>query len=125
MEKDDEHLAEGEGIMKMKAAAWAVFAFLFLALVGSPAWGGEGIRLNDAELDQVYGGEPSEDDDFLVVLRSCGTCSLVIDSSQTHTSAVILVNAVNSVVGAQVNMIANMGTVGHATQMNFSTATTP
>ncbi|MFQ5657678.1 MAG: hypothetical protein ACE5G5_09075 [Candidatus Methylomirabilales bacterium] len=110
---------------KLKAVVPALCAFLVLALVGSPAWGGQGILLNDAELDQVYGGEPSEENDPLVVLRSCGTCSLVIDSSQTHTSAVILVNAVNSVVGAQVNMIANMGTVGHATQMNFSTATTP
>ena len=106
--------------MKMKAAAWAVFAFLFLALAGSPAWGGEGIRLNDAELDQVYGGEPSEDDDSLVVLRSCGTCSLVIDSSaQANSTAMIIVNAVASVVGAQVNVIANMGTVGHATQTNI------
>ncbi len=108
--------------MKMKAAAWAVFAFLFLALVGSPAWGGEGMRLNDAELDQVYGGEPSEDDDSLVVLRSCGTCSLIVDSSsQANSSFMILVNAVNSVVGAQVNIIANMGTISRASQVNFST----
>ena len=112
--------------MKMKAAAWAVFAFLFLALVGSPAWGGEGIRLNDAELDQVYGGELSDEDDSLMIPRNCGTCTLVIDSSaQANSSFMILVNAVNSVVGAQVNVIANMGTVVHATQTNIGNVSGP
>ncbi len=86
---------------------------------GVPRLGGEGIRLNDAELDQVYGGELSDEDDSLMIPRNCGTCTLVVDSSQTHTSAVILVNAVASVVGAQVNVIANMGTVVHATQTNI------
>lgn len=121
---NEDQLAKGEGVMKRKTA-WAVFAFLVLAVVGTPAWGGQAILLNDAELDQVYGGEPSEDDESLVVWRSCGTCALVIDSgSQANATSVITVNAVSSRVAAQVNMTINHGgTIGSAVQMNFSSGT--
>ncbi len=110
---------------KVRGTVWAVSAVLVLALLGTPAWGGNAVLMSDAELDQVFGGEPGEEDDSLVVLRTCGSCSLMIGSSQNHSSSVILVNAVNSVVGAQVNVIVNTGTVGHAAQVNFSSVSGP
>jgi len=106
--------------IRLKAVWWTVFVFLGLALVGTSTWGGEAVVLNDTELDQVYGGRPSEeDDDSLAPLRSHGRNSLIIrGSAQANASSVITVNAVSSVVGAQVNVIANMGTIRYATQVN-------
>jgi hypothetical protein len=106
--------------MKTKpgAAMWIALTVLALALVGSPVWAGDTMVLSDDQLGQVYGGESSEEEEAsTAVLHSINMSSLSIESSaQRNNASMITITAVSSVVGAQVNVIANMGSIGSASQ---------
>ena len=132
-----------------------ILAVLVLILAGSPtwAWAGEAVLLPEAELDRLYGGEPlqlqepmalrqltesaqapefpqgpevSKDND--VVIRSkCKTCTLnVSESAQENATAVILINAVTSVINAQVNISTRTDSPGttNQTDVGFTTGAT-
>ena len=102
---------------KLRATMWIAFTVLALALVASPVLAGDSMVLSDEQLGQVYGGEPSEEEASEAVLQGITFTSLAIESSaQRNAASVITVNAVSSQVGAQVNVIANMGSIHSAVQ---------
>ena len=93
----------------IKVTLGVIVLALTVVLGGSPAWGGEGTLLNDTQLAEVYGGEPSEDyNGGVIVTNVCGTCTLDISGTQSANSA-ILINAVGSTVSAQLNISVNSG----------------
>jgi hypothetical protein len=90
-----------------------------VVLGGSPAWSGEGIPLNDTQLDGVYGGDAPDDSNAdMVFINHCGTCTLDISGTQSANSA-ILINAVGSTVSAQLNISVNSGS---QTNIGFTNA---
>jgi hypothetical protein len=103
---------------KLSAAMWIALTVLALALVGSPVWAEDAMVLSDEQLGQVYGGESSEEEEAAKkVLHSINMSSLTIESSaQRNNASMISITAVSSVVGAQVNVIANMGSISTASQ---------
>jgi len=102
----------------IKVTLGVIVLSLMIVLGQSPTWGGEGIPLNDTQLDRVYGGDaPAESYDGMIFTNVCGTCSLSIDGTQTANSA-ILINAVGSTVSAQLNISVNSGS---QTNIGFST----
>ena len=109
----------------IKVAFGVIVLSLMVVLGGSPAWSGEGIPLNDTQLDQVYGGEPSEESYGGVVLtNSCESCSLSITGTQSANSA-ILINAVGSTVSAQLNLTVYNGSDGVVNQANIGFTSGP
>lgn len=112
----------------MKRALGVTVLFLVVVLVGSPAWGGEAVLLNDEQLDQVYAGqnnaELTNSDNNVTIQNSCGTCNLNISGIQSPNSA-ILVNAVGSIVNAQLNIVVTNGsTIGAINQLDVGFTTT-
>jgi len=102
----------------MKMALGVLVLALVVLLGGSPAWGGEGVPLNDVALDAVYGGEPSDDGNGgLIFTNVCESCTLNISGTQNANSA-ILVNAVGSTVSAQLNIAVYNGSGGSVSQMD-------
>jgi len=106
----------------MKMILSVIAVFLVVVLVGSPVWGGEAVLLNDEELDHVYAGqnenELTNSDNNVVTQQGCVTCTLSISGTQSATSA-ILVNAVGSIVNAQLNIVVTNGsTIGAINQMD-------
>ena len=106
--------------------ALGVIAFLLMVVLGqSPAWGGEAVLLNDAQLDGVYGGAPADDSNGgMVFTYVCGTCTLDITGTQSANSA-ILINAVGSTVSAQLNISVNNGSAGTMSQTNVGFTNAP
>ena len=103
----------------IKVAFGVMVLSLMVVLGGSPAWGGEGIPLNDTQLDGVYGGNAHDDSNANMVLtNSCEACSLSISGTQSANSA-ILINAVGSTVSAQLNVSVNGGS---QTNIGFTSA---
>jgi len=104
--------------------AGSVFA---LSLVGSSVYAAPPVILTDEELDQVYGGEsfPLDSEGRGVAQANrCNECSInVTGSAQASASAIILVNAVGSVVSAQVNLIVRRNSPGPSTQTNVEFST--
>jgi hypothetical protein len=99
----------------IKVTLGIVVFSLVVVLGGSFAWGGDAVPLDDAQLDQVYGGDAYEESNGgLVFNNSCESCSLNISGTQSGNSA-ILINAVGSTVSAQLNI-----SVGDGSQTNVS-----
>jgi hypothetical protein len=106
----------------IKVTFGVIVLSLIVVLGGSPAWGGEAVLLNDAQLDQVYGGETSGDVincTSLVCNSSPGSSVSLSGSAQANTNAMIIVNNAGGVVSAQVNVIVNNGN-GTPTQTNMA-----
>lgn len=109
----------------IKVTLGVIVLSLMVVLGQSPAWGGEAVPLNDAQLDGVYGGEPAETSNGGVVLtNSCEACSLSISGTQSANSA-ILINAVGSTVSAQLNISVNNGSAGTINQTNVGFTNAP
>jgi hypothetical protein len=108
----------------IKVTVGVIVLSLMVVLGGSPAWGGEAVPLNDAQLDQVYGGEDPGDVVVIAMPEACvGTCSQNIGTDAfSGASAMIIVNSVASVVNAQLNVIVNNGN-GNPTQTNVGFST--
>lgn len=94
-----------------------VTALLLLAW-SSAAVAGSVPAMSDAELDAVYGGESSEPTPFVPGPGTVGVgmTQTISGAAQQGASALIMVNALGSVVTAQVNVVANFGTLGASTQ---------
>jgi len=105
----------------IKVTLGVMILSLTVVLGGFPAWGGEAVPLNDAQLDQVYGGEEAiESNGGMIVTNVCAACSLDISGTQSANSA-ILINAVGSTVNAQLNISVNSGS---QTNIGFSNVST-
>jgi hypothetical protein len=103
----------------MKVTLGVMVLSLIVVLGQSPAWGGEAVPLDDAQLDAVYGGNTPNDDHVDVLLtNSCESCSLSISGIQSGNSA-ILINAVGSTVNAQLNISVDSGA---QTNVSFTNA---
>jgi hypothetical protein len=103
----------------MRVALGVIALSLMVVLGGSPAWAGEAVPLNDAQLDEVYGGNtPNEDHVDVLLTNSCESCSLNITGTQSGNSA-ILINAVGSTVNAQLNISVDSGS---QTNVSFTNA---
>ena len=109
----------------MKVALGVMVLSLVVVLGQSPAWGGEAVLLNDAQLDGVYGGAPADDSNGgMIFTNVCNTCTLDISGTQSANSA-ILINAVGSTVSAQLNITVNNGSSGVINQTNVGFTNAP
>jgi hypothetical protein len=95
----------------------------FIAHAVLPALAGTAVVLADAELDGIDAGSPVGDERPKPTgpTITASAQQTIAGSAQQAASAVILVNALNSTVSAQVNVIVNSGTISHASQANSGT----
>ena len=108
----------------IKVTLGLIVLALVVVLVGSPAWGGEGIPLNDTQLDGVYGGEPYDDPSIIINNESPGSSVSLSGSAQAGANAMIIVNNAGGIVNAQVNMAVYNGN-GTLNQMNMGFSSAP
>ena len=99
---------------------------LMVVLGQFPAWGGEAVVLSDAQLDGVYGGEPSEaviNCDSIACNSSPGSSVSLSGSPQANANAMIIVNNAGGIVSAQVNVAVYNGNGAlHQTNVGFTNA---